>query len=1127
MQSNIQKIVLFPFLLLFSQYCFSQQYFVKIYTIEDGLQTRVINDACQDQNGIMWFATNYGVSKYDGFSFTNYDNTNGLPVQLYRKIKIDERGILWAMPGTQNDTIVYFKDNKWGKISPPEVSTSNRSLNSFDIIYENNQPVICVGGYNGVYIHNINGWTHFALSDHDLKNYVYTVIADKHKFYLATRIGLCEFEKGKLNWSLNQLIKPYGEDIIAISPDDRKKPGEKIWVLNEKWLGYIKQNKFTMVCDNFQLPRPWAKYFLSDSGKIPTPLMITNGFSSDGATSVFIDREQNVWFTDTRGISKFNNLRIINYYKKNGLTDNEVSAVAEMNDGRIVLGHNSGISIIGNNTFQKIPFPESKQKNMRVLDMINDNKGNIWFTSVGLGLGKLLPDGNIIWYHLEKYPAITAVHQDKTGRIWVGADRKLLYLNDNKFVEYELYKEGNNAIRRIFSADKEGIFITGRNGIWNILDDSVKKIPSPIDIKSSDIYCYYKDRKGSVYIGSLNGLYQLENGRIVKYQKNGIDIRGPVFFIFQDHEENYWIGSSDGVYKWNGNDKIEVFNIYNGLSGWETNRAAGMCDSQGRIWVGTDRGLTCFEPGYNQTVIPTPVISLLYIEDSKGVKYPLSDKNSIKYSDNTVSFHFRGISFFNEKLIEYRYKLEGFDQEWQEVRQSLLDNVKYIGLKPGKYTFLVMARNYSGTWSNISKSEVITITAPVYQRWWFLLSAIFVISGILYGFVKIHFQRMQNTRLENEIIERKRIELALIESRQKYHDLVELLPETIYEADPTGKLTFLNDTGLSLFGYEPSELDKDILLDEFVAPESRDDMHMHMESVYGRKKPDRAIMNGKTKNGMAFPFSIHSVPVLFKNRCIGTRGIIINLTEQKHYEDRLQKNAEDLKALNNSKDKLFSIIAHDLRSPFSSFLGFTEILDEEIESLPEDELHMIITSMRKSASNLYQLTENLLEWALLHREITKFEPAAVQLAPLVQSCVDLTIDNARRKNIDIKIDIPTTMEVTADTHMLQTIIRNLMSNAIKFTHKGGNIQMSARVNEEHLITLAVKDNGIGIPAEMLNSIFLIDSSNKTKGTDGELSTGLGLILCKEFVEKHGGKIWVESEEGKGSTFYFTIKGVDI
>jgi signal transduction histidine kinase len=178
--------------------------------------------------------------------------------------------------------------------------------------------------------------------------------------------------------------------------------------------------------------------------------------------------------------------------------------------------------------------------------------------------------------------------------------------------------------------------------------------------------------------------------------------------------------------------------------------------------------------------------------------------------------------------------------------------------------------------------------------------------------------------------------------------------------------------------------------------------------------------------------------------------------------------------------------------------------------------------MRNSANNLYQLLENLLEWSLLHREITRFEPENVLLLPLVKNCTNTISDTAKLKGINLKIEIPEFLKVIADIHMLQTIIRNLLSNAVKFTPGGGSVQISAFTREEHFVTIAVKDTGIGIKADQLQQIFLFDVNNKTKGTDGELSTGLGLILCKEFVEKHGGKIWVESEEDKGSTFYFTI-----
>jgi PAS domain S-box-containing protein len=435
----------------------------------------------------------------------------------------------------------------------------------------------------------------------------------------------------------------------------------------------------------------------------------------------------------------------------------------------------------------------------------------------------------------------------------------------------------------------------------------------------------------------------------------------------------------------------------------------------------------------------------------------------------------------------------------------------------------VQARNFSGTWSEITRSAPIRITNPYYFTWWFLLLALILIGAIIYGIVRMNVQRLHNSRLEKEIVERKRIEQALTESRQKFQDLVELLPETIYEADYSGKLIYLNDTGLKLFGYSHEDLKTDSLINQLVSPENHDEIRLHMEAVFGLKKSDRAIMTGITKSGLTFPFSIHSVPIVSGNKFIGIRGVIIDLTEQKRFEEQMQRNAEDLQAVINSKDKFFSIIAHDLRSPFTTFLGFTEILDEEIDTLPKEELKSIVTYMRTSAVNLYQLLENLLEWSLLHRDVTRFEPETVQLIPLVNNCINIIADNAKLKEIDLKVEIPDSLNVIADTHMLLTIIRNLLSNAVKFTHTGGSVTISAYATADHFVTLVVKDTGTGIKPDILKNLFIIDANNKTKGTDGELSTGLGLILCKEFVEKNGGKIWVESEEDKGSTFYFTVK----
>jgi len=231
---NLKSFIIFTLFFFLTLKSFSKQFYIRSYTLEDGLPTRNINDACQDNEGLMWFATNYGISKYDGFSFINYGYRNGLPNQAYRKIKIDEKGVLWAMPEKKFDTIVYLEDNKWGKIIPLPKTGLNRPINSFAVIYKNNKPVICIGSYDGFHIYQNNEWTHFSISEKENLNYVYTVVARKQKFYLSTKIGICVFDNNRLDWSLNKLINTHGKDCLAIDFETKNDPEEKLRVLNEK-----------------------------------------------------------------------------------------------------------------------------------------------------------------------------------------------------------------------------------------------------------------------------------------------------------------------------------------------------------------------------------------------------------------------------------------------------------------------------------------------------------------------------------------------------------------------------------------------------------------------------------------------------------------------------------------------------------------------------------------------------------------------------------------------------------------------------------------------------------------------------------------------------------------------------
>lgn len=230
---------------------------------------------------------------------------------------------------------------------------------------------------------------------------------------------------------------------------------------------------------------------------------------------------------------------------------------------------------------------------------------------------------------------------------------------------------------------------------------------------------------------------------------------------------------------------------------------------------------------------------------------------------------------------------------------------------------------------------------------------------------------------------------------------------------------------------------------------------------------------------------------------------------------------EELRELNASKDKFFSIISHDLRNPVTFIVGFSELLLNDLEALSQEEIKLYVTNIHRSAKNLYDLLENLLQWAELQRGRVDYQPVKVDLRELIETNANLLQGNASEKTIDLSYELDEDCVVYADRYMLNSVIQNLMSNAIKFTHLQGTVKISAR-RQGKSVEVSIIDTGIGISAEQLASLFQMDQYQTTLGTAGEKGTGLGLMLVKEFVEKNGGKISVESVLNKGTTFKFSV-----
>ncbi|MEI7831329.1 MAG: ATP-binding protein [Prolixibacteraceae bacterium] len=248
-----------------------------------------------------------------------------------------------------------------------------------------------------------------------------------------------------------------------------------------------------------------------------------------------------------------------------------------------------------------------------------------------------------------------------------------------------------------------------------------------------------------------------------------------------------------------------------------------------------------------------------------------------------------------------------------------------------------------------------------------------------------------------------------------------------------------------------------------------------------------------------------------------------NITKTKDFEEEVSCQNEQLQQSNAEKDKFFAILAHDLRSPMSSFLGLSEVMAHDINAMTMSEIEDISKSMFVSASNLYQLLENLLEWSILRRGNSEYISEPTSLNKLILRSVEPFMESARRKMIELKVELNDEYKVICDSRMSETIFRNLISNALKYSNIKGSVTLSANPISREEIEITVKDSGIGMNSEIFRKLFKLNEQVCRKGTDGEASSGLGLLICKELVERQGGTIWAESSENEGSSFHFTLK----
>lgn len=397
--------------------------------------------------------------------------------------------------------------------------------------------------------------------------------------------------------------------------------------------------------------------------------------------------------------------------------------------------------------------------------------------------------------------------------------------------------------------------------------------------------------------------------------------------------------------------------------------------------------------------------------------------------------------------------------------------------------------------------------------------------GISIGFAKINIQGkvVKLYGSFQDITERKKAENALQHSERQLKEAQKVASIGSWRYNIDTQQSNWSDELFRIIGIKPENGEPDYQAHKkFIHPDDWSFFEQNVMNTIKTGEPyDIEIRIIQQVTAKQLWLKIKGQTIKQNKKVVELFGTAQNITEQKKDREKLRRNEMRLSKLNATKDKLFSIIGHDLKGPLGNIAGFAELLESKYETFNDEKIKKIINLIYKSSISISNLLENLLTWSRAQRQKLSIEPETLEIYTIINDCFILLSPTADKKQITLKNSVEKKFTAYADKEMITTVVRNLITNAIKFTDSGGRVTAKANYNQNKLV-IAISDTGVGIEPEKTDSLFDMDKDFTSTGTAGEKGTGLGLIICKEFVVQNNGEIWVESQLSKGSTFYFSL-----
>jgi signal transduction histidine kinase/ligand-binding sensor domain-containing protein len=1060
----------------------SQSFLVHEINYEHGLPNNKVNAIISDKYGFMWFGTNDGLCRYDGWNIKNYplDNQKGLDSRTPQisAIKKDKKGDIYIGSYTLF-RYCYLTDKVvlCDTLSNQRIGIAPDRVRAIDFDQEN---TIWLGASNGLfaYFPDKDSLAHYPIKG-DLKQDIASMFFNDGKLWIGTQnYGILLFDTKQKTFEYAEGLNiPINRAHLALC--FYKDIEDNIWIGTELQ-GIFKFSLKTHATSQFfpdaknetsyrvrriitdNEGRIWIGtrsgiYLMNTPNSIPLHVVHeyhpVSRISSNSIYDIFIDDTQNLWIGTYSGGVAYINLqrKPFNLYfpaeKKLFKQTCSVNCFAECRNDKVWIGtEDDGLFLFDKATGQFTPYIAGNSP----LNISNNTIKSL----------ACCPDGSV-W--IGTYNGGLNYFNAKTGKF-------------EKHTKGEASKLSSNIVRSLLIDKQNNLWIATDAGI-DIMRNNSKTFEKLV--AGQEVLALHLDRNQTIWaLVSGSGLWRYDNAKEELVRVYDKALYTTLICMLIDSNNNIWVGNKKGLYHINTKtDSIQTYGIEDGLPSLLVQGI--MEDNQKNLWISTDAGFIQCENAVNAPQrlfvkyysVRDGLQGMQFIENACmygtdnqmyfGGKYGFNMFNPSEICDNQVApkLAFTGIRIFNEP-VEIGEKVEG-----RVVLPESMNESKHLHLsqKHSMVTIEFAALDYS----NPDKVQFRYKLSPVDKKWNYSAgNRNFVtysnLKGGRYSFI---LEGSNSDGVWNK------------ESLSLKIDVHPPFYKTLWFNFLIALLTIGIVASYIVYRYR--------LLAKY-----NQQLERNVSERTAELESNLQILQEKQQ-------------------------YIEQQTEQ------LTQQKEQLLEANQMKDKFITIMAHDLKNPFQTILAFSKMLFEEYDRFDEYHRKRYLQEINNASNNVFNLLENLLTWSRSHTGKISYYPEPIEMSRLLESVTDLLSTNLLTKGITIKQTITTGKMAYADKNMVDTVIRNLLSNAIKFSHPGSIIEI-ALFEANQMIQLKIKDNGIGMKTQMLENLFKIDENTNRKGTSGEEGTGLGLIICKEFIEKNSGTIHAESETGKGSSFTISL-----